>query len=352
MQGPTRERRMSIDALKAISIFGVLVIHTLGGGFSNLAIGSFDWYSAVFWGSLIRFAVPVFFMCSGSLLLDPEKEISFKSLYTKYIPRILAALVFWALAYEAYDIGNAAIAAGSFDYNLVIASQKNMVLFRHHFHLYFLHIMILVYIFLPVTRILVKNASKPELNYILAIWFLLGIVFPRLRQYYPFSLLSGIPAQYGINMTYSAVGYGILGYYLHRFRPKKVLPMLLIFLAGFAVTFGGTIYLSLANNRNMTLWEGMSPGVALMATGLFGFLTCLFDDKSSPGPVRELSLASFCIYLVHDFFNQILRYKDIMIHNFKPVLVSIPVISSIVLLASYLVYLVLRKIPLVNKYLI
>lgn len=346
------DRNMSIDLLKTISIFGVLVIHTLGGGFSNLTIGSFDWFSAVFWGSLIRFCVPVFFMCSGSLLLNPEKEISFKTLYLKYLPRILAALLFWAFAYEAYDIYNATVTAGSFDVNWVITSVKNLVLFKHHFHLYFLHIIILVYILLPVTRLIVKGASKLELQYILALWFLLGIVFPRLRQYYPFNLLSGIPVQYGINMAYSAIGYGIMGYYLQKYKPQKPTPMLLLFLAGFVITFGGTVYLSLKSNNSITLWEGMSPSVALMAIGLFGLLTCLFYGKSSTKLVKELSLASFCIYLIHDFFNQILRDHNIIISNYSPVIFSIPVISLIVLLASYMIYWILKKIPGVNKYLI
>lgn len=46
----------------------------------------------------------VFFLCSGALLLPPEKEVTVRRVWTKYIPRILAALLFWAAAYEGVEL--------------------------------------------------------------------------------------------------------------------------------------------------------------------------------------------------------------------------------------------------------
>lgn len=351
MQGLVGERNSSIDILKAISIFGVLVIHTIGGGLNYLSIGSFGWYSAVFWGTLIRFSVPVFFMCSGALLLNPDKEISLKKLYFKNLPRIVIALFFWAIAYEIYDIYEATKFTGYFDLTLIIESAKNLVLFRHHFHFYYLHIIILVYVFLPLTRIIIRSASKAELQYILVIWFILGIVYPRLRLYYPFNLLSGIPVQYSINMTYSAIGYGLAGHYLVKYKPRKWIPGTLLYFIGFAITFVGTLYLSLRSGKNISLWEGMSPGVGLMAIGLFSLVVSKCQTINSPKWIKELSLSSFCIYLIHDFFNQIFRDHNIIINRFSPI-ISIPLISLLVLITSYIIYKIISKIPVLNKYLI
>ena len=99
MQTLTQRRDVPVDAAKSAAIFGTLLIHaSAAGGFAGVP-GSFGWTSALFWNCLLRSAVPVFFLCSGALLLPPEKEVTLRRVWTKYIPRILAALFFWAAAY-------------------------------------------------------------------------------------------------------------------------------------------------------------------------------------------------------------------------------------------------------------
>ena len=103
MQTLTQRRSVPVDAAKTAAIFGTLLIHaSAAGGFAG-APGSFGWTSALFWNCLLRSAVPVFFLCSGALLLPPEKEVTIRRVWTKYIPRILAALFFWAAAYKGMD---------------------------------------------------------------------------------------------------------------------------------------------------------------------------------------------------------------------------------------------------------
>ena len=71
MQTLTQRRSVPVDAAKTAAIFGTLLIHaSAAGGFAG-APGSFGWTSALFWNCLLRSAVPVFFLCSGALLLPP-----------------------------------------------------------------------------------------------------------------------------------------------------------------------------------------------------------------------------------------------------------------------------------------
>lgn len=86
MQTLTQRRSVPVDAAKTAAIFGTLLIHaSAAGGFAG-APGSFGWTSALFWNCLLRSAVPVFFLCSGALLLPPEKEVTVRRVWTKYIP--------------------------------------------------------------------------------------------------------------------------------------------------------------------------------------------------------------------------------------------------------------------------
>ncbi|HHV99138.1 MAG TPA: acyltransferase [Clostridiaceae bacterium] len=97
------ERNHAIDILKVIAIIGVLIIHSCSGGYSY-GVGTFNWVSAVFWGSLTRASVPIFLMCSGALLLNPQKELPVRKLYFKNLLRILVALFFWAMAYKVFGL--------------------------------------------------------------------------------------------------------------------------------------------------------------------------------------------------------------------------------------------------------
>ena len=90
-----------MDFLRALAITGVILIHVSTGGFSRPP-GSFDWLSALFWASVSRASVPIFLMLTGALMLDPRRELTIRQLWLRKIPRLLAALLAWALIYRLW----------------------------------------------------------------------------------------------------------------------------------------------------------------------------------------------------------------------------------------------------------
>ncbi len=349
LEAPVIKRDCSIDLLKTIAVTGVVVIHTCIGGFAY-PVGTFNWTAGLFWGSLTRASVPLFLMCSGALLLNPERELTIRKLYSKNMLRILAALLFWATAYKFFHL----FLNRTLSLPYIIHALKEVLLFHHESHLYYLHIILLVYAFLPVTRLYVKNAGRQQLEYVLMLWFVLGIFYPTVNTFWPFTLLSGIPLQWLMNMTYASVGYGILGYYLKRYPLRGKGFYCAAALCGFALVFGGSWFMSL---REGTLYqhflEGMTVGVALLAAGIFGLCSSVPQQFSArfSAVLHFCSKASFCIYLVHIFFLHFFSALGFTV-KILPCLVSIPVIVLANLLCSSCVYLILRKIPIVNKWLI
>lgn len=104
MQTTLRQGRdVTVDLVKACAILGVAIIHAATGAYQN-QLGSAGWYSAVAWGSVSRASVPLFLMCTGVLFLAPEKELSGKKLWLRYILRIGVAMFFWALVYKFYHL--------------------------------------------------------------------------------------------------------------------------------------------------------------------------------------------------------------------------------------------------------
>ena len=353
MQTLTQRRGVPVDAAKTAAIFGTLLIHaSAAGGFAG-APGSFGWTSALFWNCLLRSAVPVFFLCSGALLLPPEKEVTLQRVWTKYIPRILAALFFWAAAYAGGGVLSAWHASGVLDPAAVRQALADLVLFRHKNHLYYLHIILLVYAVLPLTRRFVAAADRRLLAYGLGIWFVLGSLAPTLMFFPPLSLMSGIPAQYPINLTWGAVGYGVLGYALAleapRHRPRT---FVLLYLLGTALTFGLTLAASLKTGALYQVFlQGNSPGVCLQAAGLYGFCVSRWHGRDRWPLAETLSKASFCIYLTHLFFLDFLASRGLAAGLLPPIWAA-PLLAAAAFGGGFLVWLVLRRVPVAKTYLI
>ena len=336
------KRKDGIDLIKAIAIFCVVLAHTCSPGYFTTGA---NFYASVFWGSLFRMAVPLFLMCTGALLLDPEREFKAVPFLRKNYLRILIALFFWAAMYKLYHLAVGGTLSGA----SLLYALKELVLFKHEFHLYYLHITLLLYAFIPVLRVLTKHASRGTMIYLLALWALTGIVYPTLRPFWPFSLLEGVPAQWMMNMAWASFGYALLGHFLMKYPMKRWLGAVL-FAAGFAVVFGGTLIMSARRGSFYEgFLEGMSVGVALKAAGLFGLLSGVKLKRT--GLVRFVAKASFCVYLIHIFVISEAARLGWSILLF-PCAVSIPVAALVTLAICCGVWFVLSKIPLVKKYLV
>ena len=285
-------------------------------------------------------------------MLRPEKALSVKKLYCHNILRLLVAMVFWAVAYELLH----GVLEGNLTRSYLATSVRDVLLFRHEFHLYYLPLILLVYVWLPVTRLIVASGTKRQLEYALLCWFVLGILSPTLRNFWPWNRLQGIPVQWMLNMSYAAIGYGMLGYYLWHWnlgqRHKGAAWLLVI--AGFGITYGGVWWMSVGKEIvDARLWEGMSLGPACLAAGLF-MLGCSADLKPHDILCRccgTVSRASFGIYLSHVMFLELLKYAQ-WLPTKGTSFFGIPAYAILILLCSYGLWLVLRRIPVVNRWLI
>lgn len=90
----------------------------------------------------------------------------------------------------------------------------------------------------------------------------------------------------------------------------------------------------------------------LMAFGLFGLI---LTGRSLPGrlagPVGRLSRASFCIYLVHIFFLRLFQRLGLS-GGVTPSVLTVPAVAALMAVCGWLVWEILRRIPVVNTYLV
>lgn len=333
-------RKISIDLVKTAAIFGVIVIHC-GGNCLYGDVRTARFALTVIIESAVRGSVPLFFMCSGALFLGLCKPIGIKRLYVHSIPRLVAAMLFWAMLYKLTELPALTVPA-------ILRGIKDVLLFRQEFHLYFIHILLLVYALVPVTRAFLRGAKRRDILYFLLLWFLLGIVYPTVSRFWPFSELSGIPAQWRLNMTWAAVGYGVLGIFLWENRPPRPASALL-FLAGFLFTLLATLISSRRSGQFVSAYfEGMTVGPCLMAAGFFGFCLDVRLGEQAEKLCRRVSDASFCVYLVHILFLKIMQKLFGIISS--PLLIF--PLSAAVFALSMGVWFLLSKVPVVNRWIV
>lgn len=346
----TESRRdTGLDVVRSLAIFMVVLIHVAAGYvLAVLPPGGPDWWAALLWSGPARMAVPLFFMCSGALMLC--REVDPKRLLKHNLPRILCAMFFWAFVHRLASL----FAADSLSPAGIWEAVKQTLLFQHEFHFYYLHILLVVYAFLPALRVFVRSAARREEEYLLGVWLAVGILCPVLPAFWPFSLIPPIQSWWTLGLTFTCVGYALLGHYLRKFGSNTPKGRYWAALGlGAAITVGCTAFFSL---KNGTLFElflgGNTPGAFLMAYGLFGL--CL-SKKSYPRWIDRcagrLARASFCIYLTHYLFQR--GFARLGLGGvLSPCVLTIPGMALLILICGYLLWEVLHRIPLVNKYLI
>lgn len=214
--------------------------------------------------------------------------------------------------------------------------------------------MLLVYAALPVTYTFAANADEKTERYALAFWIVSGVLLPTAKGLGLLHAFSGIFLQWPLTLAWAAIGCTWLGHFLMNRDPLPVHLAAAMLLTGFLICFAGTWLRSVrAGKLSAQLLEGLSPGPCLIAAGVFSL--CIRVGKKGYGKLarmaKALSGGSFCVYLAHLLVLRVLAHVGFSTSCFRPA-VSVPFLTLLCLLGSYCIYLILKRIPWVNRWLI
>ena len=330
------------DNLRVIATIGVIGIH-VSSAYQPLSgsISAYDFWVGNIFCSLSRFAVPVFVMLSGALLLS--KDYSIGTFLKKRLVRLLIPFIFWSFAYIANSLIND-FEAGSRPGFWEIA-RNIFVQLRDGSsgHFWYIYMIIGLYLFIPIIGKWVRNATEKEMLYFLGIW---GCVLI-LDQ----PLISKIKPDIDLSYFSGFLGYLVLGHYLKikSFGSQNRTNIIALTLIGLVLssTILGTFLVHLYTNKYVsTFYEPLSPNIMLYAMGLF----ILFKNKDvNARPIvftrNFISKYSYGIFLVHVF--AISKLDDFNIRwNFINPIVGIPIVIFIVLITSALTIFIINKLPL------
>lgn len=145
-------RVVYLDYLRLLATIGVVVIHVaLSFVVFNKCEINTTWMLVNVVESFVRWSVPIFLMISGVSFLCIKEELSYKTLYKKYILRLLIVYLFWNLFYYMCSCAAA--------YLRGVPLPDPACLLTPFGHLWFLPMMVGIYMVMPLLRT-IQNENR------------------------------------------------------------------------------------------------------------------------------------------------------------------------------------------------
>lgn len=342
------------DLLRVVAMLAVITAHVSGGWMESLPVGTADWHALNAWDSLCRWSVPAFVMCSGMFLLDPKKNLSFSTLFTRYLLRMVTALLFWGMAYVLlYEL-----AAGTLTLRSLPRALHAVALGNTETHLWFLTMMVGLYLLTPLLRAFVRGAGRGDFHWLFLMYGLFMLVIPlvlRLRGSQTVELYAN---RFYLNFKLAFpplayVGYFLAGYYLKTYALGRPVRWIIyaLGLGGAAATVWGTYFLSLGDGGlNTALYSNLSPNVAATAVALFVlFQYALKGGGACSRRIGGLAACGFGVYLSHVVFLILLRYFGLSTPPI-PAAAAVPLLTLVIFVPSFALSWLLHKIPVAGRY--
>ncbi|SEP54856.1 acyltransferase [Flavobacterium urocaniciphilum] len=319
-----------ISLLRVLATLSVIFIHVSAPIVVEFGkISNFNWNVANFYDSISRYAVPVFFMISGSLLLGKEFEI--KDFLKKRLGKIIPPFLFWSLLYcltNRYIFNHK-----TFNISKIVRD----VFYGSEYHLWFVFALIGVYLIAPIFQKWIHFSKQNDIKYFLIIWILtLFLTIPGVAIYFP-----------KIDFTYFSgfIGYFILGYYLKIYVKCQNWFSFLLILIGLSVTIFGTYFMTNKNNEfYYYFYEYLSLNTLMVCIGIFMIFKKIdnINDKFKP-IISKLNDCSFGIYLIHPLVLSVFTIFGFNNYFVNPI-IDILIVSLACFSVSFIVIYFIKKI--------
>lgn len=359
------KRWIYLDVCKIVSIFLVVMMHVSAGSWGNAGFQSADWYIIGVFNVLSRFGIPLFFMLTGALLLNEEKEITFRKLFSRYLLRLTTAFLFWSVINMViYYLQQAPGGFGDFTIYGFIVGVLEGAPYVH----YFIFLSMSLYLLIPILRAIAKNLEI--CRYFIILWLIFAFAVPAIRQipwiapsmpqffHDFFNQTAAAAERISPSLVVNFAGYMLLGHYIHKtqFTRGQAKWYVVIGLCAFAITLALTFVMS---NREGTSSEAFMHNFSLMipfmAAGFMIGAKVFLEKTWFAAPVynaiRFFSGVTFGIFLVHDVLRQQLVRLGLDALTFTPIL-SVPILSVGVFVLSACIAYLLKRIPKVGKYIV
>lgn len=356
-----KNRIVSLDILRVIATYGVIIIHTVAEYWWNGSVYSSEWISHSVWNGMTRWAVPMFIMISSVLFIGDESERRERTM-TKNIIRIFTAFLFWSIIYAICDFAQ--------NPHLGVIDILSRLI-KGHFHMWFLFTIVGLYLVVPIVKCIVAN--EKVCKYYLVLAFFCAFLIPSAIEFY--SIICDITQNDKLNIILNAIEgswydmhfsiptdyavYFVLGIYLYNITINKNQRKIIYLLS--IIGFLGAIIIpicisKLDGNPHSEIFNNFNIFVLFESVGVFVFIDNIFakvkDDSYLTRTLGSISDNCFGVYLMHIIVMKcIIKYIGLSTIDFAPI-IAIPLISLINFVLCVCATRIIKSIPILNKYIV
>lgn len=360
-----KERDHRLSNIRAIACMAVVVLHTFFAFASMAEPGSWNYTATFVVRNLMFWAVPCFIMVTGALLLNPDKRVGYGKVLTRYIPRMIVALVLFSAIFFAIDVG---LGFKPLNTRTVRELLKSLVTGQGLWsHMWYLYTMIALYLLIPLLNPLLRLGKKTAVAASVVIFVFLSVLpmvsklldisfsfYMPLHTIYPlFLLLGGV---LGCNVKTADGGEGGNASDTDSVNAAAPADEALAHgriwgILGASVFAIGMVILTILYTRNdMPELKALVSDYSfpLTVVGAIGVFLLIRSFKGTNKVLTFIDQNSFGVYLLHMIPLKILVMKKVF-NPYSTCMWTLLPVALGVLVAALLVTWILRRIPIVRK---
>lgn len=343
------------DAMRVLGILAVLVVHACDMVLFSDQVGRPHWWAANVLDAAGRWAVPVFIMLSGALLLHPSRPQTPGEFYRRRLARLGIAIAFWSVAFMLFALYYTRWAAPTWaDQGWQKSIWQQLLKGAPYVHLHFVFRLGGLYLLTPLLRVYVRHAPLRLRATMVAL--LLGLSMAD----------SAVVTM--LHLEYSAFSmlWPFLGFYLAGdvLRQVRVTPPLAAWsCVGYAVCVagmaGGTGLLLTPGVRpvpfpsvDMMLYDFLNPLRVVMSFCAWFILAHVFGRMGPASRVQRamkvLAPLTLGVYLVHPLFREVLWVQQWLWYRADS-WIGLPLAFAVILAGSWALTYGLSRVPYVRR---
>lgn len=342
----TENKRIEYISLASVlSSLAVIYLH------ANSCFWTFStaryWFTANIIESVFYFAVPVFFMISGAMLIDFHKKYDLKTYFSKRINKTVIPYLIWSFIglilltfyFETInfsDINLIYILNGLFTGKLVSIYGFFIPLFC-------------TYLSIPLFALIPEERRKDIFIYICAVSLILNFLIPFIISVFDLDINFKLSIAVGSGYLF----YTLAGYLIHKYELKQKYRLIIYVLAiiGLLMHIIGTYESSMLAGEIVKTFKGYTKLPCLLySVGIFVFIKYDLIKIMKINVIKRFvnfaDYYTFGIYLVHIY----ILYFLIKIFSINNTSIIFRLFSPIVIyLICIAVIYIIRKIPFGKK---
>ena len=339
MSQPAKTSIFYIDLLRFIAAIAVIIIHVLGP-FRHMfgTLEETEWLAAMGYNSVTRWAVPVFMMISGALLLSNARPFNCKHYLTRRLAKVAIPFVAWTIIY-AFMGGFGEHGWDSQASAKLLTESTNEPVW---YHMWFFYDFIPLYFVIPFLLLILQRLDEEHVKLLIASWLLLTLMH---------MLKVETPLRQNL-ILYS--GYLIFGWYLfNRDNRAELKYWVIAGIACLAMNFLGSWYFAHQDGKYSTFFMGYKSLNTVIIGGMLFVICQTYADRiqgKSRAFISLIAKYSLGIYLLHPLLLIPVRnLQNGMYELFGSNWLAIPAISLITLFIALVCTMILAKIPVIRR---